>query len=427
MNAPGPDFLDLDVLNDQAPPVKVFNWLSLIQFGVSLISGMLFIGVGALSGFVMLLGNMSPGQFIPQDQVLSSYMFSSGLVFAGLLMIPSIFYSGKILFRKQPSRARDQTFFDRYNPSFVIFPLLILAGYLSQTGPTWAQDFLPVIHPLANTAAVFWVLNLVYRKSRRSIAGRFWGAFGSGLTVIPLIAFVTEIIILLVLGFIWLNILSSKPGLVEDLLKLVDQFQNNNVSPALLEESTSELFSQSGIAATAFLYIAVLVPIVEELLKPLVLWFTLGRKLTPREGFLLGAASGAGFALFENLTIGAAADIWTFVTISRIGTAAVHILTSGLVGWGITSAISENRYLRLLGAYVSAVMLHGIWNGLNILNAIADLPSAGEVLPRYLIYLADYAPIGLILLALGCFIGLLRVNSWIRRAIMSPSLEKSEV
>ena len=43
-----------------------------------------------------------------------------------------------------------------------------------------------------------------------------------------------------------------------------------------------------GIAGTVFVYIGMLVPLVEELIKPTALYFLLGRKLSPREGFLLG-------------------------------------------------------------------------------------------------------------------------------------------
>jgi RsiW-degrading membrane proteinase PrsW (M82 family) len=142
---------------------------------------------------------------------------------------------------------------------------------------------------------------------------------------------------------------------------------------------------------------------------------------------LIGAASGAGYALFENLTIGAAADVWTFVTITRIGTAAIHILTAGIVGWGITSAFKEKKYLRLLSSFFASILLHGIWNGLNILTALVDYLPKGSIIGSFGFYLANFAPIALIILALGSFVGLYRANSWFQRAIITPSNEKSEV
>ncbi|MCK4488683.1 MAG: PrsW family intramembrane metalloprotease, partial [Anaerolineales bacterium] len=157
----------------------------------------------------------------------------------------------------------------------------------------------------------------------------------------------------------------------------------------------------------------------EELIKPIAVWFLLGRNLTPREGFLLGAAAGAGYALFENLTIAADADIWTFVVISRIGTAAIHILTTALVGWGLASARTEKRYLRLLMSLIASVSLHGVWNGLNILTALAEFPPIQPRLGSFGTYFASYAPVGLVILALGALIGLFWANSRFQHAIMS--------
>jgi len=424
MTTPGPDFTDFEVLDNQAPPVKRFDWLSVIQFGFSLSAGLLFFGAAFLGLLVMLFEGTNSTQLIPENQILSSYLFSAGLGFAGLLMIPSIYYSGRSIIKRE---ARDRIKLNWFGRITWIFPLLILAGYLVQTGPAWAKTFLLVLHPLANSAAIFWALNLVYKKNESGSSRRFWGAFGSGLTVIPVIAFISEIIILIFLGIVWMVILSSQTDLRQELMELVSQLQNSNLNPELLESSTGRLISQPGITATVFIYIAVLIPIVEEFLKPIVLWFTLDRKLTPKEGFLIGAASGAGYALFENLTIGAVADVWTFVTITRIGTAAVHIITTGLVGWGITSLISDRKYLRLVFAYLAAVLLHGVWNGLNMLNGLADIPTVRETLSSFSGYLADYAPIGLVLLAAGSFVGLIRANSWFRRAIITQSTEESEV
>ena len=139
------------------------------------------------------------------------------------------------------------------------------------------------------------------------------------------------------------------------------------------------------------------------------------------EGFLLGATSGAGYALFENLTIGAAAEAWSFISITRLGTAAVHILTAGLMGWGLAQGFSERKFGKTLAAFSGAVLVHGVWNGLNILSAVGELTEVREMLGPFLVGLADYAPAGLILLALGSFWGLIRANKYLRRAIMAGS------
>ena len=105
--------------------------------------------------------------------------------------------------------------------------------------------------------------------------------------------------------------------------------------------------------------------------------------------------------------------------ISRIGTAAIHILTTGLVGWGLASAWTEKKYGRLAGSFIAAVALHGVWNGLNIFTALADFPSYQDQINPFLLNFARYAPVGLILLALGSIVGLVRANLLLRRAIIA--------
>ena len=134
---------------------------------------------------------------------------------------------------------------------------------------------------------------------------------------------------------------------------------------------------------------------------------------------MIGATAGAGYALFENLTIGAVADTWTFVMISRLGTVAIHILTTGMVGWGLASASTEKKYSSLFGSFIAAVVLHSVWNGLNIFTALADFPSYQDQISPFLLNFAKYTPVGLVLLGLGSIGGLIRANFLLRRAIIA--------
>jgi hypothetical protein len=85
------------------------------------------------------------------------------------------------------------------------------------------------------------------------------------------------------------------------------------------------------------------------------------------------------------------------VVLARVGTGAVHIFTTSLVGWGLASAWSQGRYLRLALAFALAVGLHGLWNGLTIFTVgsqistipgIGSLPQVGNILPFVLVSLA---------------------------------------
>ncbi|NQS91366.1 MAG: PrsW family intramembrane metalloprotease [Chloroflexi bacterium] len=401
---------------DQTPNVKEFDWLTVGQFAFSLIAGLILLGAFLISSLLLSVSAVNAGIAVPESEAISSYLFTAGIGFAGILMVPSLIYSGKKLFGLGTSPILH---WKKFIWISYIFPIPILLGFTIQSGPPWSQYLLPVVHVLANGAGIFWILDLARRKMPVESAQRVWGSFASGLTLAPAISFVVEVALLIVIGVFWLFLLQTQPEFKQDLLNLANKLQQSSGDSALLQRSAGKFIARPGVAGTIFLYIAVLIPIVEEILKPIGVWLLLGRKLLPREGFIIGATAGAGYALFENLTIGAGADIWTFVMISRLGTAAVHVMTSGLMGWGLASAWTEKRYGRLAGSFLAAVSLHGVWNALNILTALAEFPAFYDRLGNFGSYFAGYAPAGLVILAVGCMIGLLRANSAFRHAIMA--------
>jgi len=393
-----------------------FDWLSAGQFAFSLVAVLSLLLISLISIAAILLGGASSDLGFSDTQVLSSLLFTAGLGFAGILLIPSTIYSGQRLFGNKPSIS---TQWEKMVWLAYFFPIPILFGYLIQNGPAWGNFFLPVVHVLANGASIFWVLNLGRMKFPSRSAQRNWGAFGTGLTLTPTITFLIEIALLLIIGFFWLILIQNRPDLEQDLRYLVNVVSESSADSEIPARWVGEFVARPEVTGTIFLYFSLLIPLVEELLKPLAVYFLLGRKLQPWEGFVIGATAGAGFALFENLTIGAGADTWTFVMISRLGTAAIHILTTGLVGWGLASAWTEKKYLRLVGSFLASVSLHGVWNGLNIFNALAGFPAYQNQISPFLLNFARYAPVGLVLLALGSTVGLVRANSLLRRAIIA--------
>jgi len=401
---------------DGSPQEKSFDWLSAGQFAFSLIAILALLLISFISFFAILLGGVSSELGVVDNQLLSSLLFTAGLGFAGVLLIPSVFYSGRKLFGDHPPSFPNR---DRLIWLGYLFPIPILFGYLIQQGSSWGQILLPMAHVFANGASIIWVLSLARMKFPPKSAQRNWGAFGTGLTLTPAITFVIEILLLVVIGIFWLVMIQYRPDLESDIQYLLNFVNESTAQSEISARWAGEFVARPEVSGTVFLYFSLLIPIVEELLKPLAVYFLLGRKLKPWEGFLIGATAGAGYALFENLTIGAAADTWTFVMISRLGTTAVHILTTGLVGWGLASAWTEKKYGRLAGSFIAAVALHGVWNGLNIFNAVADFSAFQEQISPFLVNFGSYAPAGMILLALGSLLGLIRANVLLRRAIIA--------
>jgi len=401
---------------EEAPQIMSFDWLSAGQFAFSLLAVLSLIFISLFSLLAILFGGAYSDLGLGDTQVISSLLFTAGLGFSGILLIPSIIYSGRRLFgNRLPGLSR----WDKMIWLGYIFPVPILFGYLIQNGPAWGQYMLPFIHVLANGASIFWVLNLGRKKFPPQSAQRNWGAFGVGLALTPAITFFIEILLLIIFGLFWLILIQTRPDLEQDIRYLLTVVNESSVDSEIPAQWVGEFIVRPEVTGSIFLYFSLLIPLVEELLKPLAVYFLLGRKLQPWEGFVIGATAGAGYALFENLTIGAGADTWTFVMISRLGTAAIHILTTGLVGWGLASARTEKKFVRLIGSFIAAVTLHGVWNGLNIFTAMADFPSYQDHINPFLLNFARYAPVGLILLALGSVVGLLRANLLLRRAIIA--------
>ena len=402
---------------DQAPQSH-FDWQVAGLFLLNLLLGFILIGGSVVTALIGLLGVSIDGLIASENQLISSLLFSAGLGFAGILVLPTVYYSGRRLLGYPPRSVKSVP---GANWLFLFLPTIIFLGYLSQTGPTWSKYALPIFHILANGLGILWLLNIVGRKLSQGSALRYWGSFGGGLVLAPMIAFGVEILLLVLLGVFWLMFLQTQPELKQDLINMVSRMQQSSLTPEIIERYTNTFLEQPGVIGTVFIYIAVLIPLVEELIKPAIVWLMLGRNPSPRVGFLMGAAAGAGYALFENLTIGAEIQVWTFVTITRLGTAAVHILTTGIVGWGIASAWTEKKYFRLIWSLIASITFHGVWNGLNVLTALSEFPEIQNKVGSFGIQFASYAPVGLIILALGALGGLIRVNAYYQRAIIPQS------
>ena len=406
---------------NQTPQQSKFDWLSAAQFIFSILTGLLLMGSFLVGSLVILLGDTMIGIPTTEGQQGSLLLFVAGLGFAGVLLIPSIYHSGMRLFRGFPERNISWKGADWL---VLTLPVFIFLWNLSQANNSWGRITLPVFHVLANGVGIFWLLSLVRRKLPDESAQRFWGVFGSGLTLAPLITIVVEIFFLVIFGILWWVILGTQPELQQELLSLADRLQQSSITPEVFENTLTKILENPGITGTIFIYITAIVPLVEELIKPVVIWILLSRNPSPQEGFLIGTAAGAGYALFENLAIAADAETWTFVVISRIGTSAIHILATGLVGWGLASAWTEKRYLRFPMSLVAAVSLHGVWNGLNVFTALAEFPGIHSGLGSFGSQFAGYAPVGLVIIALGSIAGLTWSNSRFQRAIMSQVNDK---
>ncbi len=396
------------------------HWPSVLQLGFSLL-GISILWSGAfilvLIGLIQLL---LPAE--AQGNSTIPLLLGSSGVMIGLLLVPSVVYPVQRLLGHRPYRLVPTSPWLR--PTLLIFalPLLLLAGWwISQQGAA-LQLILPIFHVPAIGIPILWLSYLAVRDLPLGSPQRAWGLLGSGSVLAPLFILFAEVLVLLAGVITWSIWMSGQPGMLDELSILAERLRQAGNSPQLIAHIISPYLKDPLVIFSAFTFAAVIVPLIEEAIKPLGVWFLAGSRLTPAEGFTAGILCGAGYAMVESLTLSAdSGNDWVSLVFARIGTAVVHILTSGLTGWALASAWREKRYFRLGVTYVGAVLLHGLWNGLTMLIVIADLSLPAAQLGQDLLSQAyQIVPYGLVGLAIAGLATLLWINVRLRRTTDSP-------
>jgi len=194
---------------------------------------------------------------------------------------------------------------------------------------------------------------------------RLWSVFGFGMLGATVLAMLLEFMVIGMAALVIGVVVVAHP----ELRSVIDQIKTlvTNASTGNMEALLTVLapyISNPLVILSILVFAAVLAPLIEEAIKPAVIWF-LGKHLgSPAEGFGLGALCGAGFALLEGLMAASSlSQMWGFGLAGRAAASLMHITSSGLMGWAIASAQLEKRYGRLALIYLLAVSIHGLWNG----------------------------------------------------------------
>ncbi len=141
------------------------------------------------------------------------------------------------------------------------------------------------------------------------------------------------------------------------------QLAPETLSPDVL----TTLLASPIVLAVAFITLAVITPIVEEVFKTVALVAIGFRKRPhPLQAFLWGAVAGIGFAVIEGIfnSVASLTDAvsWASGIGSRLPATAMHAFTSGLIGlgWGYFWR-GRKRWLVPL-CYAASILFHGLWN-----------------------------------------------------------------
>jgi len=389
---------------------QAFDAGSAWQLGLSLLAAVLLWGFS-----LSLLGLGLYQRFNPSSAAIGDtpyFLLAAGTTLGGFLMLPSAAYSLLHLLGRPVKSSI--VLRGALLPAVAILVLVLavlLGNWVAGSGRvSWL--LLPPLHILAVALPVFLLVYLAVRDIPLGTPQRVWGVFAVGAFLGPMMIFILEslAVVLVIVGFVaWVT---TQPALLAQFSNLARQLQGTRPSPDEIQRLLMPLLANRVTLFLIFLFAAVIVPLIEEALKPIGVWLLVGNNLTPMAGFTAGILSGAGYALVESLALTSGSEGWTSVVIARMGTAIVHIFTTGMIGWAMALAWSEGRYLRLGGTYLMNVLIHGLWNGLTLLVAFAAIPTTRSVLPipDVIGVVATLAPYGLVVLAAFTFIGLIIAN-----------------
>lgn len=248
---------------------------------------------------------------------------------------------------------------------------------------TWGSTYLlPLCHIAAMALPPLILLGLVGRiLGRVNVTQREMtaGIASGGLMGISF-SLIAEVLAMMVLFMLIVAAIALTPGGAERLqeLQLLLQEVAQTQDPSALDG----LLSSPLILLVGLVLVAVIVPVIEEAVKTLAIGVA-GFWLRPHaaQSFLWGVASGAGFAIVENLfngALGGGAE-WGATALARLGASVMHCCLGGLLGWGWGHLWATRRPGKLLGLYAAAAVIHGIWNALATTSAFLGADSASSL------------------------------------------------
>ena len=402
---------------------KQNDWLKITQFILSLIA-FLFTTLAA-AGFY------AGGSVYKSTLGLSDQDATFLLSFASLWLLLSFFHINSVFqsFRKPDTFAERPS--QRFNSFFIAtVALVIWAAFLLLNQLAVVQQFftplLPYLTPFTIWIPIGWFIefgkrNLIPPSARkRSAALSISSSYG-----VVLILLLEMMVIALVVAGVLLY-LSSQPHIRQGMESFSIPPDLSQLNIPLLERYARTLLRNPAFLVLVFLLIGLILPFIEEILKPVVIWALHRRSISPREGFILGLYFGAAFALVESggMVIQLGMESWVTSTLLRAATGLLHITCSGLVGYAYAGLMQPVRSTSAAKPLLTAIALHGIWNSVAVLSSLgglsAELGSPTLFSPKW-----DYVfNVAMVLLWFSAFFILRRMNKKMQEN--SPSLPHNE-
>ncbi len=378
-----------------APPSRTPTILLVIVSSAGLVISVLTAAFLALIGLVGVLGGTQPNDV---NTPLLTMAWVAALFAA--LAVPSIVYSVFRLMNKPTPKLPISGSYWAAWVFLLLWPLILAIGNLISKNGILTWLLLPPLDLLAIGIPIWWIIEIAHHRLPSGSPQRGWGLVSTSLFVTVPLAMVVEILAYGFMLLIFALAVSSRPEWLAEVQLLAQRLQGAQNNPQSLIQEIRPLLQNPIVIYALFAALSGLAPLIEELVKPLAVWFFVNRRLTAAEGFVAGAICGGSFALFESLLnlSGPAGDSWLTLVAGRAGTAMLHTATTALMGWALVSAWRYSAYLKLGLVYLLSVSLHGLWNGLNVVNGVSSLLSPAPTALAWINRAAVFAPGGMVLL-----------------------------
>jgi len=341
---------------------------------------------------------------------------------SALLSVPSILYAS----RRIKGFYSAELVIGKKHAIFAIAALVLWTGflYIGQNAAKWKipGGFTSPLNILVIALPIFILLTLGLFRLKFGGKQRAWGLINLTIFATIQIILLLEFIVVVIAGivlFLWLSKQAQFAPFFSGLLSKGGVTQQSLTS--LINELTP-LLSKPWLYLGILLIFSLLVPMIEELFKPLGVWFLAGKTLSPVQGFTAGLICGAVFGLFESLSMisGSSGSTWLYTAVARIGTGLLHMFTAGMSGWALASSWQDKKYIRITLVYTGVVLLHGCWNLFALLMGLSSL--AIPVKSDFLTGLMNFSPWVLFGIAVLMFAALLTMNIWLQKKATPPEL-----
>lgn len=293
-------------------------------------------------------------------------LFVSIFIAVGLLGAPLAWYAARRMQGVPSANWRSQWWWVAAGGGLIV--ALMVLGQASVSLKLLPELSLAILQPIIFVAAGAALLAIAAGGWAGMSRLRAWGHLISGAWLSVALSFVAEVMLIGGLAAIVLVALAAiAPEQAIHILSLLRSMDNFNLNDVL------DLALQPWAVALAFVSASLLIPLIEELLKPIGVVLILGRRPSPMAAFLGGVMGGVGFGVTETLgNLVTISDPWFMLVLARMGTLAMHGLAAGIAGWG-WGQLAARRPLRFVGAFAGAVALHGLWNGCVVVTVFTGL------------------------------------------------------